>query len=271
MNHPTSKLERAEQHLSEFNAACTEFVGQEPYTIRKQKKNERWQSVSLGPVPPHLALIFGDFVHTLRSALDHVVYELVSKNALDLPKKELAALRRSCSFPICRETADWDADPECFSGGIDKVRGLAPESVARIQDLQPFADPMYRDPQTHPLALLASLDNRDKHRKLIATVTDVLYVQAETSPGRTWLAPVKRTAKHLAEPRFVVPEVGMEAQATLAVLLTEAMPPPLDRALLWTPEMTWVVRQFIVTPGTMLPAWLITGVRETIQALEPFL
>jgi hypothetical protein len=70
---PRSKLDLAEQNLRDFNAACAVFNGKKPYTVLKQRKDGRGRTIVLDSVPPHLGLLFGEFVHNLRCAFDTVL------------------------------------------------------------------------------------------------------------------------------------------------------------------------------------------------------
>lgn len=266
---PVSKVDRAKQHLAEFNAACKKFVSEHPYTIRKQRKDQRRQTVKLLPTPPYLGLIFGDFVHNLRSALDYAVAELTANNASNLSKKELKGFRRRSGFPICTSPDQWDSDWECSNGGLDKVGGVVPDGIAAIERMQPFRDTT-NDPQYHPLALLAHLDNRDKHRRLNTTSVDALLFQGETSPGNYWIAPVQQTRKGLADPIVTVPKMEVQLQVALAISLTDKGPAP--GALLWVPELSLTIRRMVIMGnGVMFPDWLLGHVRDIVETLEGFL
>lgn len=104
--------------------------------------------------PPlvEFSLILGDAVHSFRSALDALVWELAH---LDGAKPNNP---RRIAFPICFTEQAWDVS----------VRDLAtvPQVFRdRIRSLQPFAQ---LNPETDMVGLLAEMDNQDKHRGMIA-------------------------------------------------------------------------------------------------------
>jgi hypothetical protein len=103
--------------------------------------------------PPSWSVLVGELGHNLRSALDHLVFQL----ATDAEKNRTA-------FPISL-TEDAYLRPR----GRDRISyrdqclvGVDPRWAATIDDLQPFKlDPQYCG---GPLAILNELSNRDKHR-----------------------------------------------------------------------------------------------------------
>lgn len=116
------------------------------FVIIKRDKGE--------PLDPTLPLIAGDCIHNLRSALDHLVYQLAILNGCGTKGA------RNTLFPICISPVDF-AD-------IAK-RKVAPfvssTALAEIEDVQPYRTTNM--PDTAPLWHLAQIDNADKHRVLI--------------------------------------------------------------------------------------------------------
>ncbi len=106
------------------------------------------------PLDPTLPLIVGDCIHNLRSALDHLVYQLAILNGCG------AKGARNTLFPVCISPGDF-AD-------IAK-RKVAPfvssAALAEIEDVQPYRTTNM--PDTAPLWHLAQIDNTDKHRVLV--------------------------------------------------------------------------------------------------------
>lgn len=269
MSHPLTKLDRAKQHLKEFNTACAEFAAQEPYTVMKQKSDPRRQRFRFHPGPPHLGLVFGEVVHSLRSALDHVVYELTRDNIKNLPRKDrYEALRRS-SFPICTTTAQWERDPECFNGGLDKAGSVVPDALAVIKGYQPFSGFAGQAPENHPLALLRSLDNRDKHRKLVVMASTALAFRGETSPGSYWYTPADVPRQFGAQPTVTVPVDEMQAQAAIVITLDQVGPPP--GLPVWLANLPDVMRLLMLLPEYTLPDVLLAATIGIDRELRVFL
>jgi hypothetical protein len=115
------------------------------------------------PFPVDWAVILGEALHDLRSALDQCVYWL----SVDWKGHHL----RGTGFPVYtkrrhfaqparitpRNDSGWD-----FSSGMFKVRGIGPEPLAFIERLQPY--PQRRHFSCWEIGTLNDLWNQDKHR-----------------------------------------------------------------------------------------------------------
>lgn len=96
------------------------------------------------------SLIFGDCVHNLRSALDHLAWQLDAKPDA------------TTNFPIRLNPPD--------SWPLDCVSRMQPDAQIIIEGLQPFWETHFgREPARHPLWALHSLDIEDKHKVLVST------------------------------------------------------------------------------------------------------
>lgn len=151
----TLKFERARRHLGVIHEAIDEFVstayeGSASYC----EVDTGNYALKLGEIrhPDHgLAVIVGDFLHNLRSALDHLAFQLVRFPVEDGGDK---TPEDKISFPLCDT-------PASFERSKWKVRGSAPGVEAIIEGLQP-----YSVAQQPFLWLLHELNNWDKHRVL---------------------------------------------------------------------------------------------------------
>lgn len=106
------------------------------------------------PIPARLGLIFGDAIQCLRSSLDYLVWELSTVVADEE--------RRRLMFPICITEDE-------YKGAITKrkrLAGVSEEAVAIIDQFQPYRD---QNPEGTVLAMLESLTNINKHRRVILT------------------------------------------------------------------------------------------------------
>jgi hypothetical protein len=72
------------------------------------------------------------------------------------------------AFPVVKRESDWPG------AAGDRLRGVAPEWVDAIRELQPYH--RAKRPELHPLALLDNANNISKHRTLPAVI----------SSSRTW-------------------------------------------------------------------------------------
>jgi len=115
----------------------------------------------LGPFSDNVAARVGDVVHNLRSALDHLAFQLARGESLT-PEQQ-----RKVQFPIF--DCEKDFRRKCYLGDI------APEHRKIIEKLQPYhglagRPDSWSGPYIHQLALLRDLDNMDKHRILTPTL-----------------------------------------------------------------------------------------------------
>jgi len=114
------------------------------------------------PPPVELGLLVGEVAHQLRSALDHVANGLVAA-AGNAPTSRTA-------FPVL------DVRPPL---GLRIHGGVSPEALAAVDALQPY---QRSDPHSHPLHVLTTLWNIDKHRRLHLTVLQAAGTQAFVGP-----------------------------------------------------------------------------------------
>lgn len=125
--------------------------------------------------PPELSLVVGDCVHNLRSALDHIAFQLWSNYTKPLSDEEA---KRS-EFPIFNRRSEFhrrqrNGKPAPGSG-LRKISGIDPHAQSLIEAMQPYngGDWLW-------LMLLHELDRIDKHRRLN------LSVAASTGSEITW-------------------------------------------------------------------------------------
>jgi hypothetical protein len=150
------KLDRAEQHLETLNGETDAFFQRDPYFVSYERKpdgSEHVFRVHIREAPPlAFGLLIGDSLQNMRSALDHLVWQLAILSGSNPPYRQTA-------FPVC-ET------PESFrsKGTRDKVRSLAAEHRARIQGMQPFQ--VGGAAKDHWLWHLNELSRIDRHRVL---------------------------------------------------------------------------------------------------------
>lgn len=157
------KVDRAREHLGTLTADVDRFVSEKPYplhVVTQYHGTARVRDVEWTRSPPlRWSAIVGDCIHNLRSALDHLVWELSggSGNAPD-----------GTEFPVFldfpayfQRDRRWQA---ARGSGLWKIRGIVADGAhAEFERLQPFKGP---DPVRHPLWTIHELDRLDKHRSL---------------------------------------------------------------------------------------------------------
>jgi hypothetical protein len=153
-----AKLDWAEKHLNALSEEMRGFMEREGETftveydatenahlVRVEEKRE---------IPREWGLALGDVVHNIRSALDHLVYQLVGLAQ--------AKAHTSHQFPIVDHPNDWMGkvvDPP-LQGRRGQLDFIDPGLVAMIEALQPYK-PTTGLPR---LTIIRRFSNTDKHR-----------------------------------------------------------------------------------------------------------
>lgn len=152
LDGPRAKVSQAGRHRDRLGAALRSWFDREPYSIDAQlDRTTGWIQLYLREkhAPPiELGLIFGDFVNNLRSALDHLAWQLVLLSG--------ATPSSSTGFPIIKSEASWEKASKA------RMRGVRSDLVDQVRAVQPFHDGPRAS--AHPIALLDYANNVNKHR-----------------------------------------------------------------------------------------------------------
>ncbi len=160
------KVKRAERHIDEIRA-ISDPLSRDFYVIKRREygrgvdREPAYTDLIYKPIQPvaqHFALIVGDAVHNLRSALDHLATAIArTKNA-----------SAEIHFPMCKLRQDLLAAHLSKSG--------QQKALAAIEDALPGAKELFfkeirseNGPDEHLWAFNV-LDNTDKHNLLIPSV-----------------------------------------------------------------------------------------------------
>lgn len=214
------KLERAEKHLTEVEGMIAEYVSRHPYEVGKGMENDEGRSVRFlrfTEQPDNmLAVVIGDVIHNVRSALNHLAVACV-------PREKR---RRRVQFPIFDEDPATIEDLERRKATLDawkkQTKGMIPEARAALQTLQPY-NSGFDNKTLHGLTIVEELSNTDKHRELVVTgsglrnpvvrkFTNGLALRPESVVGD-----VKDGAQITSEP--FPREVEMEIEGTVLVVV----------------------------------------------------
>lgn len=171
------KLDRAQVHLDELSGLLRPFGQTHEYRITETvtKNGEHVYRAWSAEPGPQIAVVLGDFLFNVRSALDHLAVALV-------PAKR----KRSAFFPILTtdpDTIDASDSERCTDrpeAWEKATTGMPNEAVTLIRGVQPFSlSPPPERPDLGPedalLAVLSSFQNADKHRRLITTVGGLVF------------------------------------------------------------------------------------------------
>lgn len=149
------KVNRANKHVLDLEASIRAFGKTNPYyAVAKDnpKTGKReWRIRVEREIPPTLAAITGDAIHNLRSALDHLMGQLVIANGGQPDSKT--------EFPIGRDETHYK------SMRARKTKGASKAALDLIDGLKPYKggnDALWR---------IHQLDVVDKHRLLLTVLS----------------------------------------------------------------------------------------------------
>jgi len=175
-----AKLARADEHFDLLEREIDAFLAGEsepvtlsiPYLDTDSGYHVVYAIVEHEP-PLRFGVVVGDIVHNARSALDHLVWQLVILNG--------GRPGRDHSFPIADHPNDFSAQ------AAKRLDGVAPRHRAIIESVQPYQGS--NGPENTYLALLSRLSNVDKHQVVHATLAvlqdpgDRVSVRLVRGPG----------------------------------------------------------------------------------------
>ncbi|MFC2072747.1 hypothetical protein ACFLUU_08650 [Chloroflexota bacterium] len=163
------KYQRAEKHMVDINQEAMRYAESHPYSFTRIRLPDSHQEIrgrfQITEQPnPMIAVMLGDFIHNLRSALDWVVVACS-------PKK----LRYDASFPILfQDIFAKDRDGNYVVNDTPRrkrieiiLNGLHPKAKALIIDCQPYRQSVSVNINRDIIGIISRLENTDKHRKII--------------------------------------------------------------------------------------------------------
>lgn len=148
--YPQAKTRRARHHLDQLQRYADRYR-KDPYTVTKEDNNQfgvEITRISLKKLDLMLAISVGEYVHSLRSALDHLAWQLGLLSG--------RTHSRASAFPL--HAHDTTKDRERF---MRATWNIPCEAVEIIKTLQPYN--RGKDMKSDPLWQLNKLDNLDKH------------------------------------------------------------------------------------------------------------
>lgn len=166
-----AKVERAKEHrdaLQRFIAETFAVESNRPVIGLKNDRNTGEHVLYVEHVPDfstflrRVVLILGDALHNLRSALDHLAFQLAIRHTGGKVAKPKAV-----QFPIFDSPADWVRESDRW------LAEVSPADRAIIERFQPYhaiksGEGIWH--VLHPFRLIRDLSNVDKHRLVIAVI-----------------------------------------------------------------------------------------------------
>jgi hypothetical protein len=148
-----AKIERAKQHVRDLESALQAFRDTNPYGFRIEddlQTGDKIHRINIrSQTPDSLSLMVGDAIHNLRSALDHLAWQLVEVNG-HTPSK-------GTYFPISETLTKYTSQKGA------KIQGMSTGAKNLIDAIKPYQG------GNDNLWKLNELDNFDKHRLLFVT------------------------------------------------------------------------------------------------------
>ena len=185
-----AKMERAKEHRDALQTHINETFAVEANCPRLGTKfdTERGENIVFVNRMPDLddfftrsSLILGDAVHCLRSALDHLVFQLSARE--QGPKLN----ERKTMFFIADTREDWKTGSKRWLGQVhpDDLR-----IIERYQGYHRIDESISIGPYFHPLVMLRELDETDKHRLLntVAVPSTTVSLEGEAAKTILWFS-----------------------------------------------------------------------------------
>jgi hypothetical protein len=155
LNLIQSKIDQARKHITTLTGDIQTFFESKPYEVgtKRDPQTRRliYYVLNLKQVPPSLATTTGDAIQNLRTALDHLAYQLY------LVGSQQSGNGRHIQFPIGKDAGHYAN----LRNGT--TTGMRPDAITMLDSLQP-----YKGGKGHKFWVLQELNNADKHRFLIA-------------------------------------------------------------------------------------------------------
>jgi hypothetical protein len=164
------KLDRAEEHLNAIGKLLRPYRYGSFHVVTQYGPNSTSRELVLRLPNPGLppSIIIGDCLYNMRSALDHLVWQLVELNHHPAGTWNM--------FPICIDVLKFADDIR-----RKRLHGVSREAQTIIEALQPYH---HRQGSGHldPLWVLNELANIDKHRTLNLTSVVATTIELEAGP-----------------------------------------------------------------------------------------
>jgi len=165
------KVARTAEHLDALGAEASAYLDSSPYEVvgKSQADDDTLLVCKVHRHPPlRLGVLLGDFLHNLRSSLDHLAWQLVLADG--------GTPGRKTAFPILLKKG---SKPLKIAGGVSA------KAADLVECLQPYNN-MSGSPREHPLFILSRLNIIDKHREfniVVLNVSDMLQADLLTEDG----------------------------------------------------------------------------------------
>jgi len=174
------RWDRANEHRQQLAAIWNDYIADHPYDYSLDHEGSGvyvlrvWET---RPVSPELAVVMGEWLYNVRSALDYVVWATAVYATGQLPPPNEEALQ----YPIYDTSDAWKRNTY-------RLKHLAPHHREMLATMQPFNS----DPDANFLGWINRLARIDRHRRLVdgtsylAELNPVLAVPEGTQVTLQW-------------------------------------------------------------------------------------
>jgi hypothetical protein len=161
------KLLRAAKLLRAIKRCISAYGASEPHKIIARSKGKKRLSIPALP-PKEISLIAGEMVYQMRSALDHLAFEIIKLN----PRVSAISPKwdTQCEFPLRVWLPKNFSPPIVKSEFSRELPGISDIAFAFIESVQPYYN---SGAINNCLRFLFHLSNIDKHRRMSLVRTRV--------------------------------------------------------------------------------------------------
>lgn len=166
------RVEFAGKRGTEFSAEIRKWGNDHPVSLSGEISKDKLSykivlNFSEQPDIENWGRTFGDVMHNLRSVLNNMVAEIATAEGVS--KDQV----KNIQFPVAVTAKQWRSEKR-------RIQALPVSVQDAIEKVQPFKE-MPSSPGTHPLAILSTLSNQDKHRLELTPAIEPLQLAHNTS------------------------------------------------------------------------------------------
>ena len=170
------KVVRAREHLQALELCAAGYTGNETNLVVDESEGAKKLRFPNDP-PSDIAIVAGEIVYQLRSALEHLAFELVKSipTNVALPKE----WERDCHFPLCLKVPTQGNPPVAmnlplpFNFFRKTLPEITPEAFAIVERWQPYNG----GNGPAQLGCIEKLANIDKHHHFHVVVTQAYQTE----------------------------------------------------------------------------------------------
>jgi hypothetical protein len=202
-----AKIERAKEHVTEFDRASREFLDTHPYIavaeFKAERREIRFVVQEIRPIPPRLATITADAIHNLRVSLDILWHHVWSKGKPG---------RRKLYFPILKDAHELQTRFKSVKEPTHK----AAVNLLQVAKAHKAGNNL--------LGALTEIDDRDKHEVPVLAAASYRRIEVQLPPDMSLFGQRGARFAGKATTGYFFLEHG--AELPIALVVKDGAPPP---------------------------------------------